>query len=50
MMTSTHRLFSLYVYDRINNDPIKFIMRELCNGQQRRLFIPSIVVDFQNTD
>ncbi len=50
IMTTTHRLFSLYVYDRINNDPIKFNLIELCTGQQRFLFIPNIVVDFQNSD
>jgi hypothetical protein len=50
ILTTTHRLFSLFVYDRVNNDPIKFNLRELCTGQQRRLFIRYIVVDFQNTD
>ncbi len=50
ILTTSFRLFSLYVYDRINNEPLKFILKELCTGQQRRLFIPNIIVDFQNTD
>jgi hypothetical protein len=50
ILTTTSRLFSLYVYDRIKNDPIKFNLRELCTGQQKRLFIPFIIFDFQNSD
>ncbi len=50
ILTTTHRIFSLYIYDRINNDPIKYIFRELCTGEQRRLFIPYIRIDFQNSD
>jgi hypothetical protein len=50
ILTSSYRLFSLKISDRINNDPLTFFLRELCTGQQKRLFIPDIVVDFQNSD
>jgi hypothetical protein len=50
ILTISFRLFSLYVYDRNNSEPLKFILKELCTGQQRRLFIPDIIVDLQNSD
>ena len=51
ILTTTYRLFSFFIYDRINNnDPITFKLRELCIGQEKLLFIPQIIVDFQNSD
>ncbi len=33
ILTTTYRLFSFYIYDKINkNDPITFNLRELCIG------------------
>ena len=50
ILTTSFRLFSLHIYDRFNNDPLNFSLKELCTGQQKRLFIPDITVDYQNSD